>query len=72
MCRSEYVYFKSTKFIKIYYFYIAHNTKNFVMTYCMLARYVIDYVQIYFHNFLELQNIISIFKKLKRALELGR
>jgi hypothetical protein len=54
MSRSEYVYFKSTNFIRFCYFCVAHNTKNFVMKFCILIDNNTDYVLIYFHNFLKL------------------
>jgi hypothetical protein len=56
--RSEYVYFKSTNFMRFCYFCVAHNTKNFVIKFCILVDCNIDYVLIYFHNFLKLKTMI--------------
>jgi type IV secretory pathway VirB6-like protein len=58
MSKSEYVYFKSTNFIRFCYFCVAHNAKNFVMKFCILIDYNNDYVLIYFHNFLKLETLI--------------
>jgi hypothetical protein len=35
-------------------FYVAHNTKNIVIKIFIFLKYNIDYVLIYFHNFLKL------------------
>jgi hypothetical protein len=66
--RSKYVYFKSTNFIKFCYFWVPHNTKNFVMKICILIDYNTDCVLIYFHNFLKLETMIFNFKKIGGAL----
>jgi hypothetical protein len=42
--KSEYAYFKSTNFILLCNFCVAHNTKNFVSKFCMLCVLHIDYV----------------------------
>jgi hypothetical protein len=39
--RSEYVYFNSTNFMRICYFYIAHNTNNIVIKNYILVDYII-------------------------------
>jgi hypothetical protein len=56
--RSEYVCFKSTNFIKFCYFCVAHNIKNLVVKFCVLADYIIDYVLIYLYSFFKLKTII--------------
>jgi hypothetical protein len=61
--RSEYVYFKSTNFIKFCYFCVAHNTKNFVVNFFIFIDYIIDYVLIYFYNFWNLKLWFKKFKK---------
>jgi hypothetical protein len=40
--------FKSLVFIRFCHFSVAHNTKNFVLHFCMLTGYNIDYVHIFF------------------------
>jgi hypothetical protein len=43
--------FKSTNVATIVIFCVAHNIMNSVLKFYMLVGYIIDYVQIYFHNF---------------------
>jgi hypothetical protein len=42
-------------------FCVAHNIKNFVVNFFILVDYIIDYVQIYFHNFLKFKT--KLFRK---------
>jgi hypothetical protein len=55
--------FQIYKFYQICYFCVAHNIKNFVVKFCILTDYIIDYILIYFHNFLKLETIIFNFFK---------
>jgi hypothetical protein len=43
------------------YFCVAHNTKNFVMKFCILIDYNFNYVLIYFQKFLNLKIWFLIF-----------
>jgi hypothetical protein len=45
--------FKSTNFIIICHFYVAHNIKNSILKKFMLVGFIINYVQICFHKFLK-------------------
>jgi hypothetical protein len=56
--------------MKFYYFFVAHNTNNFVSNICMLVCYIIGYVQINFHIFLILRKEYDFLKKLKGLREL--
>jgi hypothetical protein len=60
--RADYVYFHIYKFIRFCYFYVAHNIKNFIVKFCMLVGYIINYFYSYFHNFLTLNNMIFMSK----------
>jgi hypothetical protein len=71
MCKSEYVYFKSTNFIRFCYFFVDHNTKNFVIKICMPTSYIIDYIRINFHIFLELRKIVFNYFRMEGSLELA-
>jgi hypothetical protein len=71
MCRSKYVYFKSTNFVRFCYFCVDHNTKNFVIKNCMPTGYIIDYIRICFHIFLKLRNIVFNYFRMEGSLELG-
>jgi hypothetical protein len=61
MCRSIMYAFKSTNVSIICYFCVADNITNFVLIFLMLVGYIIDFVQIYFHNFLRYKNMVFIF-----------
>jgi hypothetical protein len=63
MSRPDYVYFKSINLIRFFHFYVAHNTKNFVIKFRILVDYIINYILIYFHNFLKLKIIIFLIFK---------
>jgi hypothetical protein len=52
--RAQYLIIFVSRGIKIF---LAYNTKNFLMKFCTLIVYIIDYVQIYFYKFLKLTNM---------------
>jgi hypothetical protein len=53
--------------MKFCYFCVAHNTKNFIIKFYILIDYIIDYVLIYFYNFLKLKTVIFNFFKIEEA-----
>jgi hypothetical protein len=57
------MYIQIFAFIRFCHFCVAHNTRNFALKICMLVGYPLDYVQIFFHIFLKLINIMFGFFK---------
>jgi hypothetical protein len=47
--------------MRFYYFCVAYNIKNSELRFCILAIYNIDYLQSFFHSFLDLINLICDF-----------
>jgi hypothetical protein len=52
---SDFFLKKYQKSYEFCHFYLANNTKNFVVKICMLPDYIIEYVRIYFHIFQKLK-----------------
>jgi hypothetical protein len=72
-CRCGYAYFQISIFLIKCYFYVAHNTKNFGLRFCMLVDYIVKLCLDLFSECLKLINVISEKKKtIKSAVPGGQ
>lgn len=61
--------FKSPKYTRFCHFYVAHNTKNFALWFCMFVGCIIGYIQIFVSDFfLKIVNIVFEFVKIKGSI----